>query len=214
MGTDRKSIDLQVQEQPQLKEDGTEGEEANGDDIKVENCDSPLENIGGLEIKLVTSVESNDFTIKEIPIDGQVEESSDESFPTTVITDDAARPIVDGINGNESLKLSFEQTTTMYNLENGKGLIWAPYSEIRRHYMNNHLWKEQKFESLSHHSAESVAHKLIADEGSRLDILLDADDYIVSNHEEEFSSIIACALTLLKNPPTASDELVEDANSN
>ncbi|KAL2467538.1 putative 1-phosphatidylinositol-3-phosphate 5-kinase FAB1D [Forsythia ovata] len=256
VGTDRKSIDLQVQGQPQLKEDGTDGEDANGADIKVENCVSPLENIGGLEIKLVTSVESNDFTIKEIPIDGRVEESrgQDESFPTSVVTDDIARPIVDGINGNESsvhhflVKPSFEvhsdnpdsfgkeqidkgipvaadtevagsaskhqQTTTMYNLENDKGLIWVPYSEIRCQYMNNHLWKEQKFESLSHHSAESVAHKLIAEEGSRLHIPLDTDDYIVSDHEEEFSSIIACALTLLKNPPTASEELVEDAKLN
>ncbi|CAI9764065.1 unnamed protein product [Fraxinus pennsylvanica] len=294
-----KSIKLQAQEQSQLKEDGTGGEEANGSDIKVENCDSPRENTSGLEIKVVTSMEANDFTIKEIPIDGQVEESRehDESFPTSIITDDIAKLTVDGINGNVSsvhflVKPSFEvhsdnpvsvgnnqidggiplaadievagsdlkhqQTTTMLNnLENDKGLIWTPYSVIRRKYMDNlqrsysqtfeslsHHAAEsvanklitdeglrlhippgsednimsnlqqsdfQKFESFSHHAAESVAHKLITDESSRIQIPLGTDDYFVSDYEDEFSSIIACALTLLKNPPTASEDLVEDA---
>ncbi|XP_022878792.1 putative 1-phosphatidylinositol-3-phosphate 5-kinase FAB1D [Olea europaea var. sylvestris] len=227
-----KSIKLQVQEQPQLKEDGADGE-VTGADIKVENCDSPLENIAGLEIKLVTSMEANDFTIKEIPIDGQVEVSRehDESFPTSITTDDIAGPTVDGSNGNESsvhhflVKPSFEVhpekpgstgkekidkgIPVAADIENDEGLIWTPYSVIQHQYMNNLQQSySQKFESLSHYAAELVAHELITDEGSRLHIPLGTDEYIVSDYEDEFSSIIACALTLLKNPPTAAEELV------
>ncbi|CAA3031394.1 Hypothetical predicted protein [Olea europaea subsp. europaea] len=226
MENESKSIDLQVQEQPQLKEDGTDGEENNGADIKVENCDS-LENITGLEIKLIASMEANDFTIKEIPIDGQVEVSrgDDDSFSTSIISDDIARPTVDGINGNESsvhflMKPRFEvhsdnpdsvgndqidggipvavdievagsdskhqQTTTVLNnLENDNGLIWTPYSVIRHKYMDNlQRSYSQKFESLGQHAAESMAHKLITDEGLRLRIPPGFEDYNMSNLQQ------------------------------
>lgn len=42
-------------------------------------------------------------------------------------------------------------------------------------------------------------------------IALDSDNYIVSDYEDEFSSIIACALALLKDLPVPEEVLNEDA---
>ncbi|KAK4483848.1 hypothetical protein RD792_011055 [Penstemon davidsonii] len=68
-----------------------------------------------------------------------------------------------------------------------------------------------KFESLNSYAAESLAQKLFADESSRLHIPLGTRHYIVSDYEDEYSSIIACALTLLKDIATSTEDLVEEA---
>ncbi|KAL0351408.1 UNVERIFIED_CONTAM: putative 1-phosphatidylinositol-3-phosphate 5-kinase FAB1D [Sesamum calycinum] len=66
-----------------------------------------------------------------------------------------------------------------------------------------------KLESCGSYSAESTAQKLISDEGSRLHIPIGLKDYIVSDYEDEFSSIIACALTLLKDAAMLNEDLAD-----
>lgn len=98
------------------------------------------------------------------------------------------------------------------NLENEKGWIWAPFADIRREYIDDlQRGNLPKFESCSSYAAESVPQKVISDEGSRLHIPLGSNDYIVSDYEDEFSSIIACALALLKDAAIATEDLSEDA---
>ncbi|KAH6780396.1 hypothetical protein C2S52_011633 [Perilla frutescens var. hirtella] len=96
--------------------------------------------------------------------------------------------------------------------ESDKGWIWAPFTDIQREYVGDlQRGYVPKIESFSSYGAESVAQKLIDDEGSRLHIPLGANDFIVSDYEDEFSSIIACALTLLKDVELATEYLSEDA---
>ncbi|KAL0432158.1 UNVERIFIED_CONTAM: putative 1-phosphatidylinositol-3-phosphate 5-kinase FAB1D [Sesamum latifolium] len=98
------------------------------------------------------------------------------------------------------------------NLENDKGWIWAPFTDIRREYMEDlQRGYLPKIVSFSSYAAASMAQKLITDEGSRLHIPLGNHDYIVSDYEDEFSSIIACALTLVKDVAIATEDLAEDA---
>ncbi|MCD7469879.1 hypothetical protein HAX54_009289 [Datura stramonium] len=99
------------------------------------------------------------------------------------------------------------------NIENEKGW-WTPFPEIRREYMKNlqrgHL---TRLGSLATHGAETIACELTADEGGKLHIPLGSDKYIVSDCEDEFSSIIACALTLLKDLPVVSQDLEAESCS-
>ncbi|XP_011074908.1 putative 1-phosphatidylinositol-3-phosphate 5-kinase FAB1D [Sesamum indicum] len=235
--------------------------------ISVGNCDSAPENSSGSEIKRAASVEANDFPIKEIQIDGQVEESrGHKSWSTSCGTNDVARPNIGGWNENglavheflvgqnsedhsdavegnslhdtifSSVEVQMGKETSIAtdmedagsdsnhsprekhhhslfsNLENDKGWIWAPFTDIRREYMEDlQRGYLPKIVSFSSYAAESMAQKLITDEGSRLHIPLGNHDYIVSDYEDEFSSIIACALTLVKDVAIATEDLAEDA---
>ncbi|XP_047959358.1 putative 1-phosphatidylinositol-3-phosphate 5-kinase FAB1D [Salvia hispanica] len=119
---------------------------------------------------------------------------------------------IEGVGSDPNNSLRFKQYLSMFsNLENGKGWVWAPFADIRREYIEDlQRGYLPKFESCSSYDAESTAQKLISDEGSRLHIPLGVDDYIVSDYEDEFSSIIACALTLLKDDAVATDDLTVD----
>ncbi|KAL2231930.1 UNVERIFIED_CONTAM: putative 1-phosphatidylinositol-3-phosphate 5-kinase FAB1D [Sesamum indicum] len=118
---------------------------------------------------------------------------------------------VDGAisDSNHSLRCK-HHIPVFSDLENDKVWIWAPFTDIRREYMED-LQRGclPKFESCGSYSAESTAQKLISDEGSRLHIPIGLRDYIVSDYEDEFSSIIACALTLLKDAAMLSEDLAE-----
>lgn len=98
------------------------------------------------------------------------------------------------------------------NLENAKGCIWSPFPEIRTECMKDlqggYL---PKFESISSYTLEYLpaAYQLITEESSRLHIPLNNDDYIVSDYEGELSSIISCALALLKDMPVPAEDLDE-----
>ncbi|KAL9144756.1 hypothetical protein ABFS82_14G316700 [Erythranthe guttata] len=106
---------------------------------------------------------------REIQIDGQVEESTGDN-------------------------------TLLSNFENGENLMWAPFSDILHKCMEDlERGYLPKIESFSSYAAESTAQKLITDEGSKLHIPLGSNEYIVSDYEDELCSIIACALTLLKD---------------
>ncbi|XP_006351186.1 putative 1-phosphatidylinositol-3-phosphate 5-kinase FAB1D isoform X1 [Solanum tuberosum] len=96
------------------------------------------------------------------------------------------------------------------NIENDKGW-WAPFPEIRHEYMKDlQRGYLPKLGSITTHAVETTAYKLVIDEGARLHIPLGNDKYIVSDYEDEFSSIIACALASLKDLPIVGEDLRDD----
>ncbi|XP_039056190.1 putative 1-phosphatidylinositol-3-phosphate 5-kinase FAB1D isoform X2 [Hibiscus syriacus] len=111
------------------------------------------------------------------------------------------------------------------SLENINGWFWMPSSEIRQIYMKDILrGNVPKFESVSSYTPSQIptGYQLIRDEASRLHIPLGTNDYIVSDYEGELSSIIACALALLKDMPAVTevpneegrrDKLIESLHS-
>ncbi|KAK4490086.1 hypothetical protein RD792_000741 [Penstemon davidsonii] len=191
---DSESTNLQAREQHLLEENGTPGEESSATDIAVEHCENELESTSESEIKIGTSVNTNEFPIIEIPIDGQVEGLSENGSAAIAIN-------VEGFgSGLNSSLTGKNHLSVLSNMENGKGWMWVPFTDIRQKYMKDlqrgHL---PIFESFGSFLAESTPRKLITEEGSRMHIPLGTKGYIVSDYEDEFSSIIACALTLLKD---------------
>lgn len=99
------------------------------------------------------------------------------------------------------------------NLENPRGWIWTPFPELRVNYLKDLQGGcVPRYDSICRYTIESFpnALRLITEEGSRLHIPLGTDEYMVSDYEDEFSSIIACALALLKDVPRSTEVLNED----
>ncbi|XP_047977654.1 putative 1-phosphatidylinositol-3-phosphate 5-kinase FAB1D isoform X1 [Salvia hispanica] len=234
-----------------VKEDGIFGQ-------PLSEADTGVEEISVSEFKQDFDG-SDDYPIKEIPIDGDVEGSNEDKSTLTVAEnigrlnengagahDFLVKPTsedhfdslegnskqenldsgmelqtgriisissdIEGVGSDSNNSLRFKHYLSMFsNLENGKGWVWAPFTDIRREYLEDlQRGYLPKFESCSSYAVESTAQKLISDEGSRLHIPLGMDDYIVSDYEDEFSSIIACALTLLKDDAVATEDLAAD----
>ncbi|CAN4119531.1 unnamed protein product [Withania somnifera] len=100
--------------------------------------------------------------------------------------------------------------SVLSNTENDKGW-WAPFPEIRHEYMKDlQRGYLPKLGSITTYAVETTAYKLVADEGARLHIPLGSDKYIVSDYEDEYSSIIACALASLKDLPIVCEYLGDD----
>ncbi|XP_073135555.1 putative 1-phosphatidylinositol-3-phosphate 5-kinase FAB1D [Henckelia pumila] len=133
------------------------------------------------------------------------EDNFDKTVPIATEVESTGADANSSLKGNHNLSVSS-------NLEDDRGWIWAPFSDIRREYMED-IQKGYlpRFESLNSYAAQSTAQKLIADEGSRLHIPLGSKDYIVTEYEDELSSIIACALTVSMDRPTVLEDLAMDA---
>ncbi|XP_051139979.1 putative 1-phosphatidylinositol-3-phosphate 5-kinase FAB1D isoform X2 [Andrographis paniculata] len=227
------SVDAQVQEHRQLKENGTV-QLLGVAEVDVGKYDSAIEITSESEIKLDASTNSSDLIIKEIPIEG----SGEGKFVSgTIVSDDVVNPEMSKSKENGSAfneytarpasednmgsvegdtEAAVPDTNHLVNgkhnvsmlsdLEEDKGWIWAPISDIFHEYMEDlKRGYLPKFESCNSYSGESVAQKLILDESSRLHIPLGPNDCVVCDYEDEFSSIIACALTLLMDVPIGSD---------
>jgi len=99
------------------------------------------------------------------------------------------------------------------NLLDSNDWFWKPFTDIRqigiREFQKRLL---PKFESVSSSIAEYIptANQLITEEGTRLHIPLKSDNHVVSDFEGEPSSIIACALALLKDTYEVSEVDDED----
>ncbi|TKY51496.1 putative 1-phosphatidylinositol-3-phosphate 5-kinase FAB1D [Spatholobus suberectus] len=99
------------------------------------------------------------------------------------------------------------------NLLDSNDWFWKPFADIRqigiREFQKRFL---PKFESISSSIAEYIptANQLITEEGTRLHIPLKTDNHILSDFEGEPSSIIACALALLKDAYEVSEVDDED----
>ncbi|KAL3641353.1 hypothetical protein CASFOL_016321 [Castilleja foliolosa] len=165
--------------------------EPNSYDLEAE--DSAQENISGLEIKPDSILDSNDFPVKEIPIDGHDSHENGEYHTN----DNSEQEKI-----NPSMEFQAENTTCG---------VWAPFPDIRREYIDDlQRGYLPRFESCNSFASDSMARKVISHEGSRLHIPIGSNDFIVSDYEDELSSIIACALSLLKDAPTVSENLTDD----
>ncbi|PHU19672.1 putative 1-phosphatidylinositol-3-phosphate 5-kinase FAB1D [Capsicum chinense] len=113
-------------------------------------------------------------------------------------------------NGIMNPQRSRSLASILSNIENDKGW-WAPFPEIRHEYMKDlQRGYLPKLGSITTHAVETTAYKLVTDEGARLHIPLRSDKYIVSDYENEFSSIIACALASLKDLAVVCEDLGDD----
>ncbi|KAK7279745.1 hypothetical protein RJT34_24802 [Clitoria ternatea] len=103
--------------------------------------------------------------------------------------------------------------SSVSNLQDSNDWFWKPYADIRqigiREFQKRFL---PKFESVISSFTEYLptANQLITEEGTRLHIPLKSDSHIVSDFESEPSSIIACALALLKDASEVTEVDYED----
>ncbi|XP_020231684.1 putative 1-phosphatidylinositol-3-phosphate 5-kinase FAB1D isoform X2 [Cajanus cajan] len=110
------------------------------------------------------------------------------------------------------LNKSSSMNSPVSNFLDSNDWFWKPFADIRqisiREFQKRLL---PKFEFVSSSIAEYIptANQLITEEGTRLHIPLKTDNHVVSDFEGEPSSIIACALALLKDAyevPEVDDE--------
>ncbi|XP_059280352.1 putative 1-phosphatidylinositol-3-phosphate 5-kinase FAB1D isoform X1 [Lycium ferocissimum] len=121
--------------------------------------------------------------------------------PTHLQLEKPSLSSVDGRTASDSMdpQRSRSLPSIMSNIENDMGW-WAPFPEIRHEYMKDlRRGYLPKLGSITSHAVETTAYKLVTDEGARLHIPLGSDKFIVSDYEDEASSIIACALASLKD---------------
>lgn len=120
-------------------------------------------------------------------------------------TDDVSE--LHGSKPNKSLH------STTSSLRNSSGWLWTPFSEIQSVDMKDILkGYMQKPESISSYTPEYIptAYQLIIEEGPRLHIPLETDNFIVSDYEGELSSVIACALAFLEDQHVPLEVLDDD----
>ncbi|XP_077248748.1 FORMS APLOID AND BINUCLEATE CELLS 1A isoform X2 [Tasmannia lanceolata] len=86
------------------------------------------------------------------------------------------------------------------NLEDSERWVWSPFSEICKAYKGDlQRGYSQKFEFINSYTPThlSSVNPLITQERSRLHFPVGTNDDVVSVYEDEFTSIIACALASL-----------------
>ncbi|CAN4097924.1 unnamed protein product [Withania somnifera] len=167
-------------------------------------------------------VNGNDFTLQDMTMKSDLsdyclfgnESNLQLNLPSSIqletnkliAVDADAGGVCDSNNSQRSRSLS----SMFSDMENDDGW-WTPFPDIWCQYMEDlqrgHL---PKLGSITNHDVESTTYKLITDEGAKLHIPLGSDKYIVSDYEDEFSSIIACALALLKDLPIVYEDLGDD----
>ncbi|KAI3699234.1 hypothetical protein L2E82_43389 [Cichorium intybus] len=89
-----------------------------------------------------------------------------------------------------------------------QGWMWRPFSEIESIYLKDRQEGYlPRYEASSSHKTESVIYKRIIEEGSRLHFPVGGtnNNHIVSDYEDELSSIIACALASPEDRKKSSD---------
>ncbi|KAJ0086433.1 hypothetical protein Patl1_07888 [Pistacia atlantica] len=160
------------------------------------------------------SLTSDDFTVRN---NGSTQNhSGDNGFqaekvplPENLQGDGTIRNCADTANDHSTIDSNTSENSIsegLADLEKVNGWFWMPFSELRQIYMRD-LQKGYvpKFEPVSRYTVENLpaVHQLITEEGSRLHIPLGTDNYMVSDYEGELSSIIACALSLLKDLPVS-----------
>ncbi|KAM7515190.1 hypothetical protein LguiA_004773 [Lonicera macranthoides] len=203
-------IGTNVEAQTYLNKDNLVGEDTSGAaEISTKSGNKVCENTTDPETGLETSPQESDSTYIEIPIEGENESCDDQNCTEdnhNVLSSVKSGKIVPitrdySVSGGKSL------FPTLSNVENSKGWIWIPFPEIRSEYLKElHRGYAPKFEITNMQGRGSRVHDMIIDEGSRLHIPLGDEDYIVSDYEDELSSVIACALALLKDTPIPAED--------
>ncbi|XP_075101194.1 putative 1-phosphatidylinositol-3-phosphate 5-kinase FAB1D isoform X3 [Nicotiana tabacum] len=175
----------------------------------------------GAESTTAAKVNGSEVSLQDVTVNSDLsdhclfgnESNLQLNLPSSIQLETDKRIIVDAdaggahdFNHSQSRSLS----SIFSNTENDEGW-WTPFSEIWRQYLEDlqrgHL---PKLGSITNHDVESTTYKLITHEGAKLHIPLGSDKFIVSDYEDEFSSIIACALALLKDLPIESEDLGGD----
>lgn len=149
---------------------------------------------------------------------------SDDSYPPNKIpfSDslqvDRITPVTVEYENNDHLDTNMSRKGSPHSisssLERSSGWFWMPFWEIRQIHLNGlQRGYLPKFESVNNYTLEhlSTVCQLISEEGSRLHIPLGDNNCIVSDYEGEVSSIIACALALLKDIPVSAEIVDEDS---
>ncbi|RDX90164.1 putative 1-phosphatidylinositol-3-phosphate 5-kinase FAB1D, partial [Mucuna pruriens] len=158
--------------------------------IPVDDLRSRRSSDQKLKLSLDVSTQEKDFVIPN-----HLEAPENSPVSTDIQTN---HPVADLKVLNKSASLH----SPVSNLLSSNDWFWKPFADIRqigiREFQKRFL---PKFESLSSSIAEYIptANQLITEEGTRLHIPLRTDNHVVSDFEGEPSSIIACALALLKD---------------
>lgn len=148
----------------------------------------------------------------DIPIEDDLSPKVSSSYDSHLLPNGSNHHSFDDSRSeNESdLLKSTSENSLFFTSENSDGWFWAPFSDIRDIDMRDLLKLYfQKFESHSRYTMENlpVAYQLITEEGQRLHIPLEMNSYVVSDYDGELSSIIACALAVLKEGDEASKSI-------
>ncbi|CAH9085847.1 unnamed protein product [Cuscuta epithymum] len=177
-------------------EDGSDGDEMDAVEVIIEGPvdDNASRNTSPLDLD-VTDIHIEEENHLDEQVEGSLtqDDSSSSSSPSVIL---------EGKEGNKGPIVQPDMATCdAGSIWAGEEWIWAPFPEIQSEFMKD-LKKGNlpKVEFVTSHAAESVASGLIADEALKLHIPLgDNDEYIVCDFEDELSSIIACALALMKD---------------
>ncbi|KAL2341068.1 hypothetical protein Fmac_009008 [Flemingia macrophylla] len=150
-----------------------------------------------------TSVEVNELTVKEIPINGPL--CSAMNSRMIHLKKNMKIPIVDDDlrsrrSSGQNLKLSLNVSTRFPSADGVTN--HEPFADIRQlsiRELQKRLLPKFKFVSSSIAEYIRTANQLITEEGSRFHIPLKTDNHVVSDFEGKLSSLIVCALVLLKD---------------
>ncbi|EEF29076.1 phosphatidylinositol-4-phosphate 5-kinase, putative [Ricinus communis] len=226
------AIEKPVHDQLKSKMSGTTDGRTRGNEIVSGNNSSNL--------KFSNSLEANELSVKEIPVNGPVQESRvqdhlDHSSPlgeniersnmnsnseadNFLLGDlDVERTIPigpfignsDSVIDSEASRKGTSLRSVVSSLEYSTGWFWMPLSEIRQIYLEDlERGFMPKFQSINNYMQEHIpaAYQLISEEGQRIHIPLGTDNCIVRDYDGELSSIIACALAVLKDIPVFDDD--------
>lgn len=174
----------------------------------------------GTELTTAAKVNGNDFSLQDMTVKSDLsdhclfgnESNLQLNLPSSIQLETDKLIAVDAGGTHDPIhsQRSRSLSSIFSNIENDEGW-WTPFPEIWCQYMEDlqrgHL---PKLGSITNHDVESTTYKLITDEGAKLHIPLGSDKYIISDYEDEFSSIIACALALLKDLPIGCEDLGDD----
>lgn len=149
------------------------------------------------------------ISANEVPIEDQVSEEKDDSSTTSTVADNIENEEVvpsSSVNLDQLKRLS-SQSSSLSTLKGSNGWFWRPFSKIRPIYLSDIQGGYfPRIEPLSGKTLEYLprTRQLIFEEGSRIHVSFENGNkhtYTVSDYEGEISSIIACALALLKDRP-------------
>ncbi|KAG9156351.1 hypothetical protein Leryth_009223 [Lithospermum erythrorhizon] len=141
----------------------------------------------------VTAYSCSHSRSESCPEDGSLMGNQLQKEETVPLTTNATVPAL-----NLSTSQKGRSSSLNAKLTNDKGPIWLPFYEIVNHCMHDIFENfrrdtQPRFGSVLSFPLESMAHRIIADEGSKLHVPL-GNYYILTDYENELSSIIACAL--------------------
>ncbi|KAI4352822.1 hypothetical protein L6164_007038 [Bauhinia variegata] len=160
-----------------------------------------------VDVMLDSSVEVNEMLTKEIPTRGPTQECTDQDDPSNThnVLGNLEMPSVGGLSSKISsggeLNSRIDDLTADLSMQDSNEWFWKPFADIQKNVRDVQKRYLSRVESISSYISEHLpsAHQLISEESTRMHIPLRTDNYIVSDFEGELSSIIACALTLLKD---------------